>query len=189
MDNSITLRRGAVAIIRCCVPAYLLTGALLLPVVPPDISASALIILAILVVRLIWAERLRVLPLRLLIFPSIAFTGYLMHRDHAVMVLLPSVLRIGLLVVLLGLMFVVIRSTKDQTFQTTPTDLLVIALAGGAGVLYQQGMLEATLVPVVLGIVVLFYAAELIMRRMEQTWNCFTLGMIGVLTVLSLRLL
>jgi hypothetical protein len=35
---------------------------------------------------------------------------------------------------------------------------------------------------------VLFYAAELIMRHMRQTWNCFTLGMVGVLTLLSLRL-
>jgi hypothetical protein len=98
-------------------------------------------------------------------------------------------LGIGLLVVLLTLMLLVIRSTKDQTFQTTPTDLLVIALAGGVGVMYQQGLIEATVVPVVLGMVVFFYAAELVMRHMRQTWNCFTLGMVGVLTLLSLRLL
>jgi len=86
-------------------------------------------------------------------------------------------------------MLFVIRSTKDQKFQTTPTDLLVISLAGGVGVLYQQGMVEAVLVPVVLTIVVLFYAAELVMRHMRQTWNCFTLGIVAVLTVMSLRLL
>jgi len=44
-------------------------------------------------------------------------------------------------------------------------------------------------VPVVLGIVVLFYAAELIMRHMQQTWNCFTLGMVAVLVVMASRLL
>ena len=30
---------------------------------------------------------------------------------------------------------------------------------------------------------------ELVMRHMRQTWNCFTLGMVGVLTLLSFRLL
>ncbi len=134
-------------------------------------------------------EHLRFIPLRLLVFPGIAFSVYLMHRDTATVALLPPVVSIGLLVILLALMLFVIRSTKDQTFQTTPTDLLVIALAGGVGVLYQQGMIEATLVPVVLGIVVLFYAAELVMRNMQQTWNCFTLGMVAVLAVLSFGLL
>jgi len=50
-------------------------------------------------------------------------------------------------------------------------------------------MMEAALVPMVLTIVVLFYAAELVMRNMQRTWNCFTLGIIAVLTVMSLRLL
>jgi len=160
----------------------------LLPRVPTDICVSSLVLLMILLIRLIWSDKLRFLSLRLLVFPSIAFAVYVIHRDHAILGLLPATLRIGLLGVLLVLMLLVIRSTKDQTFQTTPTDLLVVALAGAAGVLYQQGMIEASLVPVVLGIVVLFYAAEVIMRHMEHTWNCFTLGIIGVLTVLSLRL-
>jgi len=147
------------------------------------------ILLIILLIRLAWANQLRFISLRLLVFPGIAFAVYLIHRDPAFMTLLPPVLRISLLAVLLALMLVVIRSTKDQTFRTTPTDLLVIALAGGMGVLYQQGMIEVTLVPVVLGIVVLFYAAELVMRNMRQTWNCFTIGMAGVLALLSLRLL
>ena len=189
LDSSPRVRRWALASIRCGVPLYLMAGVLLLPEVPRDIGISSLILLGILVVRLIWSERLRFLSLRLLVFPSIAFAVYLIHRDASVMAFLPPVLRVGLLGILLGLMFVVIRSTKDQTFQTTPTDLLVVALAGGGGVLYQQGMIEATLVPVVLGIVVFFYAAELVMRHMLRTWNCFTLGMLGVLALMSSRLL
>jgi UDP-GlcNAc:undecaprenyl-phosphate GlcNAc-1-phosphate transferase len=189
LENSTRARRWSIAAIRCGLSAYLLTGAILLPGAPVDIAISSLILLVILVVRLVWAERLRFISLRLLVFPGIAFAVYLMHRDQAVMDLLPPILRIGLLIILLSLMLLVIRSTKDQTFQTTPTDLLVIALAGGVGVLYQQGMIEVTLVPVVLGIVVCFYAAELVMRHMASTWNCFTLGMAGVLALLSLRLL
>ena len=189
LDSSDRARAWALGTVNCGVPAYLLAGVLLLSDVPTDISVISLILLIILLIRLVWAQHLRFVSLRLLVFPGIAFAVYLIHRDPAVMALLPPVMSIGLLIVLLALMLFIIRSKKDQTFQTTPTDLLVIALAGGVGVLYQQGIVEATLVPVVLGIVVLFYAAELVMRHMQQAWNCFTLGMVAVLAALSFRLL
>ncbi|VAW74835.1 Undecaprenyl-phosphate alpha-N-acetylglucosaminyl 1-phosphate transferase [hydrothermal vent metagenome] len=188
-DQSDIARVWVLRVLRCGIPAYLLFGAVLVTDVASDIAVSSLMLLVILLFRLVWAERLRFVPLRLLVFPTIAFVAYLMHHDHALMMLLPNLLEIGLLVILLVLMFIVIRSTKDQAFQTTPTDLLVVALAGGAGVLYQQGLIEAALVPLMLGVVVLFYAAELVMRHMNQTWNCFTLGMVAVLTVLSFHLL
>jgi UDP-GlcNAc:undecaprenyl-phosphate GlcNAc-1-phosphate transferase len=189
LDNSQTARRWAIGLIRCGVMLYLLTGVLFLPKVPTDIGVGSLIVLIILMIRMVWADHLRFISLRLLAFPAIAFALYLMHGYHAIIDLLPPALRIGLLVVLLALMLFVIRSTKDQIFQTTPTDLLVISLAGGVGILYQQQMIEATLVPVVLSIVVFFYAAELVMRHMKATVNCFTLGLVAVLTLLSLRLL
>jgi len=189
LDRSVGLRVWALGAINCGVPVYLLAGVLLLSDVPADIALSSLILLIVLLIRLVWAQRLRCFPLRLLVFPSIAFAVYLAHRDSVLIELLSSTVNIGVLIVLMSLMLLVIRSTKDQTFQSTPTDLLVIALAGGVGVLYQQGMIEATLVPVMLSIVVLFYAAELIMRHMQKTWNCFTLGMVAVLTVLSFGLL
>ncbi len=187
LDGSDTIQRWSLRIMQCGVAIYLVSGTLMLTRVPVDISVSALIILPILLVRLRWASRLRVLSLRLLIFPTIAFAVYLMHREQAVTELMPPALRIGLLVVMLVLMLLVIRTTKDQTFQTTPTDLLVIALAGGVGVLYQQGMIEVSQVPVVLSIVVLFYVAELIMRHMKRIWNCFTVGIVAVLVLLSLQ--
>lgn len=188
-NNSARVRRWSVTAIQCGIAAYLLSGVLILSKIPVDIAISSLILLVILLIRLFWAERLRFLSLRLLVFPTVAFVAYLMHRDQAVMDLLPPALLISLLVILLVLMLLVIRSTKDQTFQTTPTDLLVIALAGGVGVLYQRGMIETSQAPVVLSIVVLFYAAELVMRHMRQTWNCFTVGIVLVLMLLSLRLL
>jgi len=189
LDGSNRAQSFVIGVINCGVPAYLLAGVLMLSGVPADIALSSLILLIILIIRLVWAKYLRFISLRLLVFPSIAFAVYLINRDPVITALLPQAVNTGLLVILFVLMLFVIRSTKDQTFQTTPTDLLVIALTGGVGVLHQQGMMEATLVPMVLTIVVLFYAAELVMRHMRRTWNCFTLGIIAVLTVMSLRLL
>lgn len=189
LDSSNKVRIYALGLISCGVPLYLLIGAFVLTDVPTDIALGSLILLFILLLRLVWSQQLRMVPLRLLVFPGIAFVLYLMQRDMAVAELLPSVVKSGLLFVLLVLMLFVIRSTKDQVFQTTPTDLLVVALAGGVGILHEQGMVQATFIPLVLGIVVLFYAAELIMRNMRKAWNCFTLGMIAVLALLSSSLI
>jgi hypothetical protein len=182
-------RAGQLAIvaIRYGVVAYLLAGVLLVSAVPSDIAIGSAVLLLLLLVRLTWSARLRFFSLRLLVFPGMAFAVYLMHSDPGVADWLPPVVNVILLVVLLGFMFVVIRSTKEPAFQTTPTDLLVVTLAGGVGVLYQQGMIEATLVPVVLGIVVLFYAGEMIMRHMQSAWNGFTIGMLAVLAILSIK--
>lgn len=185
MDNSARVRYWVLGAINCGVPLYLLTGALLVSDIPFDIAVSSLIMLVILFIRLFGAQYLRALSLRLLIFPSIAFAVYVMHHYPMAVAPVPPVVTVSLFGVLLLLMLFAIRSTKDQAFQTTPTDLLVIALTGGAGVLYQQGLIEATSVPVILNVVVLFYAAELAMRNMQRTWNCFTLGMAAVLAVLS----
>ena len=87
------------------------------------------------------------------------------------------------------LMLFVIRYTKNDSFQTTPTDLLVIAVAGGVGVLYERHIVDVALIPVLVSIVILFNAAELVMRQMKSRWNCFTLAMVAVLVLLSVRLI
>ena len=189
LDSSDRVRRIVLGIIMCGVPTYLLAGILMLSEVPEDIGIGSLILLVIMLVRLVWAKNLRFLPLRLLVFPSIAFAAYLGGREPAFMMLMSTAVGTVLLIALLVLMLLVIRSTKDQRFQTTPTDLLVLSLAGGIGLLYQQGMVGAAMVPIALTIVVLFYAAELVMRHMRGTWNCFTLGIVTMLTVMSLKLL
>ena len=168
---------------------YLVLGCVLCTQVPADLKISALLLLFVLLARLVWADRLRFVPLRLLFFPTIAFAVYLMHNDVRIMEIVSPELRIGLLIVLSLLMLVVVRYSKSDSFQTTPTDLLVITIAGGGGILYQQGIVDVAIVPMMIGIVVLFYAAELVMKHMISCWNCFTIGMLAVLTLISLRLM
>lgn len=187
IDRHHTVQRISYRLIEIGVPAYLLLGVLQVSEVPADIQISSLILLAFLVIRLAWHDRLRFVSLRLLVFPGIAFAVYLMHNDAPLQELLSPTVSFILLIVLLLLMFLVIRTTRDQRFQTTPTDLLVVALIGGAGLLYQQGLVRLELVPVILGIAVLFYASEMILRHMERTWNAFTIGTLAILTILSLK--
>jgi UDP-GlcNAc:undecaprenyl-phosphate/decaprenyl-phosphate GlcNAc-1-phosphate transferase len=183
------VHKFSIVSIQCGVILYLVAGAAASRVASIDLRVSALFILVVLLARLAWAERLRFFPLRLLVYPAIAFTVYIMHNDAQALELIPIGLRTGLLAGLLILMLFAVRYTKSESFQATPTDLLVIAVAGGVGVLYQQHIVDIELIPVMVGIIILFYAAELVMRQMKTSWNCFTVGMVTALAFLSIRLI
>lgn len=187
--KSVRVHQFSIKAIQCGVALYLVLGCAMCAQVPTDLKITALLLLILLLARLVWAEKLRFLPLRLLVFPTIAFAVYLMHNDARTLEVIPLELRTGLLVALLLLMLFVIRYTKNDSFQTTPTDLLVIAVAGGVGVLYERHIVDVALIPVLVSIVILFYAAELVMRQMKSRWNCFTLAMVVVLVLLSVRLI
>jgi UDP-GlcNAc:undecaprenyl-phosphate GlcNAc-1-phosphate transferase len=188
LTKSVRAQRFSVNAIQCGLVLYLVFGCAVCAQVPADLNITAFFLLIILLARLVWADRLRFVPLRLLVFPTIAFAVYLMHNDARTLEIMPLELRAGLLVALLFLMLFAIRYTKNDSFQTTPTDLLVIAVAGGVGVLYERQIVDVALIPVMVGIVILFYAAELVMRQMRNCWNCFTVGMVAVLALLSVRL-
>ena len=176
-------------LIGCGLGLYLLFGSIVAAQVSLDIQLSSLILLLFLTARLGWNERLRFVPLRLLVFAGIAFVVYLLHYDAYASGLLPPVLRVALLVTLLIVMLVAIRFAQRDVFQTTPTDILVIALVGGFGVLYEHNIVDTALAPMVIELVLLFYAAELTMRQMKSTWNCFSVSMLATLAILSARLL
>jgi hypothetical protein len=59
---------------------------------------------------------------------------------------------------------------------------------GGVGVLYEHGVVDTELAPMVVELVLLFYAAELTMRQMKGSWNCLTVGVLGGLALLSARI-
>jgi uncharacterized membrane protein YfcA len=175
-------------LIGCGLAAYLLTGAFTSAQVSMDLQLSSFGLLSLLVARLTWSRRLRFIPLRLLVFPAIAFVVYLFHHDTQASGLLSSDLRTGLLVVLLIMMLLAIQFAQKEIFQTTPTDILVIALVGGVSVLYEHGVVDNELAPMVVELVLLFYAAELSMRQMQRTWNCFSIGVLAALAFLAARL-
>ncbi|OYV72675.1 MAG: hypothetical protein B7Z74_05170 [Deltaproteobacteria bacterium 21-66-5] len=189
MDRSPWSRRVPDLVITCGMPLYLLTGALAAPGVPRDIEISAAGVMLVLAVRLLAGDRMRFLPLRLLVFPAIAFAVYVIHIGGIYGAGAGHAVQIGVLSLIGIAMYFSIRYTHDTTFRTTPTDLLVIAVAIGIGILYEQGMIDASLAPMVVELVLLFYCGEIAMRRMRGRWNCLTVGMLAVLAALARGLL
>ncbi len=185
VDRSPWSRRIPALVITCGMPLYLLSGALAVPGVPRDIELSAAGVLLLLGARLIVGDRMRFLPLRLLVFPAIAFAVYVIHISGVYGTGTSHAVQIGLLSLIGVAMYFSIRYTHDTTFRTTPTDLLVIAVAIGIGILYEQGMIDAGLAPMVVELVLLFYCGEIAMRRMRGRWNCLTIGILAVLAALA----
>jgi hypothetical protein len=172
-------------VIACGMPLYLLAGVLAASGVPRDIELSAAGVLVVLALRLLAGDRMRFVPLRLLIFPTIAFAVYVIHIGGAYGSGAGYVVQIGALSLIGIAMYFSIRYTQDTTFKTTPTDLLVIAVAVGIGILYEEGVIDAGLAPMVIELVLLFYCGEIGMRRMRGRWNCLTVGTLAVLAVLA----
>jgi len=123
--------------------------------------------------------------LRLLIFPAIAFAVYVIHIGGVYGPGLAHDVQIGVLSLIGVAMYFSIRYTHDTTFRTTPTDLLVIAVAVGIGLLYEEGLIDAGMAPMVVELVLLFYCGEIGMRRMRGRWNGLTVGTLAVLVALA----
>ncbi len=123
--------------------------------------------------------------MRLLIFPTIAFAVYVIHIGGAYGSGPAHAVQIGALSLIGVAMYFSIRYTQDTTFRTTPTDLLVIAVAVGIGLLYEDGLIDAGMAPMVVELVLLFYCGEIGMRRMRGRWNFLTVGTLAVLAALA----
>ena len=186
LDKSPKVHRLSIYLIQLGVVLYLVVGCALTSVVPVDLQISALVLLTMFLVRLVWSNKLHFIPLQVLAFPTIAFAVYQIHTQPGLFELVSQDFRMVLLTILLMLMFFAVRHAKVESFQTTPTDVLVVAVAVGMGILYQQKMIHFDLIPVMVAIVVFFYAAELVMRQMSNRWNLFTTGMLTVLGLLSI---
>ncbi len=185
VDRSPWSRRIPDLVITCGMPLYLLAGVTTAAAVPRDIETSAAAVFVVLAIRLLAGERMRFVPLRLLVFPTIAFAVYVIHVGGVFSSGTAHGVQLGVLTLIGLAMYFSIRYTQDTTFRTTPTDLLVIAVAVGIGILYEEGVIDAGLAPMVVELVLLFYCGEIGMRRMRGRWNCLTVGTLAVLAALA----
>jgi hypothetical protein len=66
-------------------------------------------------------------------------------------------------------------------------DSLVVMAVLALAVLTNKGMVDANMTAVVLKTIILFYGAEMILGRMKQRWNIFTISVLISLLVIGVR--
>ncbi len=166
---------------------YLLLGALAIKEVPADMSIIAAVLAFVLLVRLIFGYRVWFLMLRLLVFTAVALVVYLVNTypdawysaiggfGYVFFAILAVALAIG------------IRLAEEDSFRVTPLDYLVILIMVALAMLPEQDLATTGLLAMALQAVILFYCAELAMRKMQTRWNIFTGAILLSLTVIAAR--
>jgi UDP-GlcNAc:undecaprenyl-phosphate GlcNAc-1-phosphate transferase len=166
---------------------FMVAGALITTTIPADFTRAAMVLFVLLLARLLAGYHLPFLPLRLVVYVAIVFIvylsntyqpGYLYGTDPVTYVFF------GVLVASIAL---TIRYGTAASFNVTPMDFLVVMAILALAVMANNGAVDANMTAVALKTIILFYGAELILGRMEQRWNIFTVSVLISLLVISVR--
>jgi hypothetical protein len=75
----------------------------------------------------------------------------------------------------------------EDAFRVTPTDFLIILFMIGLALIPQVRAGEADYIPLVIKMVIMFYAIELGLRNMENRWNTITIAGMWALVIIAVR--
>lgn len=174
-------------IVEAAVFVFLIGSALMAVSVPVDISISALVLLFILLILILMPRFGHMLLFRLIVFISIGFAVYL-STSYPPEWLVEQYYLVWIYFLLLTIAsFAMVRMTTDANFRITPLDYLVIIIALIITIIPESEDADSKLTWMVLQMIVLFYASELILQRLNMVRNRFSGAIITMLTLVALR--
>ncbi|MBI5041295.1 MAG: undecaprenyl/decaprenyl-phosphate alpha-N-acetylglucosaminyl 1-phosphate transferase [Gammaproteobacteria bacterium] len=182
------LTRNAPAVfVTLAVSIFMLIGAFGIQRVPADMTLVAAVLAVALLVRLVLGYRVWFLMLRLLVFTAVALVVYLVNTypqswyaaldttGYVFFAALALALAIG------------IRLAERDSFRVTPLDYLVVLIVVALAMLPEKDLAATGMLGMALQAIVLFYGAELAMRKMRNRWNLFTGATLFSLGVIAVR--
>lgn len=166
---------------------FLLAGSVFATRIPPEFTMLAMVLCGLLLVRLLVPYTARFLPVRVLSYMAIIFVVYLFNTNQ------PDYLKgaepvtyIYFCIMVIGIA-VAIRFSGKGNFELTPTDFLVLVAVFSLAILSSRSVVDSTITAVTLKAIVLFYACELVLNRIQYRWNLFTVSTLAALAVISAR--
>ena len=169
------------------ISVFMLAGAFIATTIPYDFTLAAMALFVLLLVRLLSGFYLSILPLRLLVYVAIVFIVYLTNTYQPVYLAGTDPVTYAFFGVLMSGIALSIRHANEGIFNVTPMDFLVVMAVLALAVLANKGIVDAGITAVVLKTIILFYGAELILGRMKQRWNVFTVSVLVSLLVIGVR--
>jgi len=169
------------------VSAFLVAGSLMVTKVPADFMFIACVLSVLLLLRLLLGYRFWVLPLRLLVYVTIALIVYLLNSyQPAYLAGIDPVTYVFFGVLVAG-MALSLRFTDSDGFNATPMDYLVLLAVLALALSANNGIFDAGVTAMVLKGIILFYAGEMILKNMKSRWNVFTTSVLTSLLVIGVR--
>ena len=187
VTHSSWLRSVPYGVVFYGISIFLITGAFISTNVPVDFTMLAVTLFLLLLLRLLAGYRVWVLPLRLLVYMAIIFVVYLLNTyqpDYLSGADLFTYSFFGVLVAATGLS---IRFARDDNFNVTPTDYLVVIAVLVLVVLTNKQIVDSGMTAIALKSIILFYGCELILKGMKSRWNVFTVSALISLLVIGAR--
>jgi UDP-GlcNAc:undecaprenyl-phosphate/decaprenyl-phosphate GlcNAc-1-phosphate transferase len=169
------------------ISVFMVAGAFIATTIPADFTRAALVLFVLLLVRLLAGYRLPFLPLRLVVYVAIVFIVYLMNTYQPVYLAGTDPVTYAFFGLLMAGIALTIRYANGSGFNVTPMDFLVVMAVLALAVMANKGMVDANMTAVALKTIILFYGAELILGRMRQRWNIFTVSVLVSLLVIGVR--
>ncbi|MGA7800859.1 MAG: MraY family glycosyltransferase, partial [Gammaproteobacteria bacterium] len=169
------------------VPSYLLGMSIAIGQVPEDFAVGALALFGVLMVSLVLKERPQALQHRIVVYVTAAFVVYLSGKTHLLNAHSLEVFDVAYYLTVAASLALAIRYTFDGLFTLTPMDYLValgVLLVGAASGGNLAGSAAA---PMLVKVIILFYAAEWLISRETRRWNGLFLSVMGALLLLGVR--
>lgn len=174
-------------VIRAFLATFMIVGAVTVTRIPKDLALAGAVLFVLMLLRLLLGYRAWFLFLRLIIYVSLAFVSYLLGAysppfliEHASL----NHLFYGSLAILV---VVAVRYSAEEFFKASPLDFLVVLIVLGLVAMTKNSVIGVSLVSMVVHLIILFYAAEVVLKHMTSRWNLFTLSVLFALGVLAAR--
>jgi UDP-GlcNAc:undecaprenyl-phosphate GlcNAc-1-phosphate transferase len=190
---STAVAKGPRLVIALVTMTVMMLSALAVAQVPADFATVAAVLAVIPVVLLLWPKAMSPALLRVPIYATALFPGYLVWSYPGAVAHGMELLIAAVIVVLAFAIVVYVRFSAEQRFGTTPTDYLIVCGAvafsvGGSLEVYSSHVVEAVLLTTVL-----MYACEIVLvtvpeSRSRRLLQFATLGTLVIITVRGLLL-
>ncbi len=166
---------------------FLLIGAFAATTIPVDVSLASAVLALILLARLVYGYRLWFLFLRLILYVAVAFVAYLLQFYAPDITATYKPLMIVFFGILALCVVAAVRFSKSEFFQANPLDYLALIMVVILALLSSRGVVESAVISLVVKMVVLFYAAELVMKHMSSRWNMLTVSALMSFVIIGIR--
>jgi len=166
---------------------FLIGAALMSVTIPADIAVSALALLLMLLLLVLVPRLANLFLLRLIVFISIGFAVYLSTSYPPAWLIEQYYLVLLFFALLTVAGFMSFRLTAEASFRITPLDYLVIIIALIIAVIPENGDTGTSLTWMALQMIVLFYASELVLQRMDTVRNRLSGSLIAMLSLVAVR--
>ncbi len=174
-------------VVMIAVPVYMLMGSLGVASVPRDFGIVAALLFAVVITELVFNKGSRPVTVRGAIYVAAIFAVYLTIHEPTVLAPYTKSVDFGYFFVLSMAIALCVRCTRENMFEITPMDFLIVCGAITAGILGGRNLQVQETSFIVIKAIILLYGCELLLSRLVKKWNILNISAVAALGVLGAR--